>query len=334
MTGDVFSRPLRSLRLSVTDRCNLRCSYCMPEEHYDWLAQDALLSFDELTRLVRRFVALGVEKVRLTGGEPLLRPALPSLVASLRGLGLAELALTTNGVLLAEHAQALHHAGLSTITVSLDSSSDEGFKALARRDSFSRVVAGIDAALAVGLTVKLDTVLVRGRNDDQVAPLLEFARQRAAELRFIEYMDVGGATRWSAEQVVSRESILRQLGPVQALPGRGSAPAERFRLPSGQTFGIIASTTQPFCGACDRARITADGQLLTCLYATRGVDLRTPLRAGASDEELERLLSLTWRGRKDRGAESRLELRRARGPFRSVNELREEPTLEMHRRGG
>ena len=331
---DARARPLRSLRISVTDRCNLRCGYCMPEEAYAWLPRDQLLSFEELERLARAFVALGVEQVRLTGGEPLLRADLPELVRRLAGVGVQDLALTTNGTLLAPLAQSLKDAGLHRITVSLDTLRPERFRAITRRDDLPRVLAGIHAARAAGLPLKLDTVLLRGQNEDELEDLLAFAREVGAELRFIEYMDVGGATRWAHEKVVSRAEVLARLGGPAPVPGRGSAPAERFLRPDGSTFGIVASTTQPFCGACDRVRLTADGSLYTCLYARSGHDLAAPLRTGASDAALQEHIAALWRVRSDRGAERRAELAAARGPSAAREELRGDVRLEMHTRGG
>jgi cyclic pyranopterin phosphate synthase len=336
---DALRRPLTNLRLSVTDRCNLRCAYCMPEEEYSWLPSREVLSFEEMSSLVDRFVALGVTKVRLTGGEPLVRRDLAVLVKLLAGKPLAELAMTTNGVLLAAQAVALKEAGLQRLTVSLDTLQRERFLRLTRRDHLPQVLEGISAAQAAGFTgLKLDTVLTRGINDDEVEPLLDFAARHDAELRFIEYMDVGGATRWSMAQVVPARELLHTLaarfGKIEPLPGRGSAPAERFRLPDGRVFGVIASTTQPFCSSCDRARLTADGRWFTCLYATEGTNLLTALRGGASAAELEGLIRSTWERRVDRGAEERLALRESRGPLASAAELREQPHLEMHTRGG
>ncbi len=339
---DVLGRPLRNLRVSVTDRCNLRCQYCMPEEEYVWLRRDALLTFEEIARLVEVFSDLGVEKLRLTGGEPLLRRGVPELVRLLAALpALRDLAMTTNGLLLAEQAPALRAAGLHRVTVSLDTLRPDRFRALTRRDGHAAVLRGIEAVRAAGFPqLKLDTVVIRGVNDDELVDLLEFARRIQAEVRFIEYMDVGGATRWTREQVVSRAEILDRVaawyGPVVPVGGRGSEPAERFRLPDGATFGIIASTTAPFCGACDRSRLTADGTWYLCLYAQAGIDLRTPLRAGASREELRELISRGWTGRRDRGAEERreLEAQGARGVLVPVDGLRRDPRLEMHTRGG
>ena len=340
MVRDVLERPLGSLRISVTDRCNLRCRYCMPEQDYVWLPKESILTFEEIVRLTRVFTSLGVAKVRLTGGEPLLRHDLPALVRMLATTpGVQDLALTTNGLLLAHHAAALRQAGLGRVTVSLDTLRPERMRALAKSDRHGDVLAGIAAARAVGFErVKLNTVVIRGVNEDELGDLIEFAKQEAAEVRFIEYMDVGGATEWSAEQVVSRQEMLEALaqryGTIQPVAGDDpSAPAERFRLPDGVTFGMIASTTAPFCRSCDRSRLTADGTWFLCLYAERGVDLREPLRAGASDEELAALIAAPWRGRSDRGAEERLAVAQ-RGALYRIESLRADPHREMHTRGG
>ncbi len=337
--SDSLGRPLRNLRLSVTDRCNLRCAYCMPEPNYTWLPRQDLLHFEEIGRLVDVFTGLGVDKVRLTGGEPLVRRDLPELVRILAGKSaLTDIAMTTNGVLLADQAAALRKAGLHRVTVSLDTLDAERFRRLTRFDDLPRVLAGIDAAAAAGFgSLKIDSVVMRGVNDDEIAALLERGRAWGAEVRFIEYMDVGGATRWSRERVVSRAEMLETLaaryGPIAPIAGQGSAPAERFRLPDGLVFGIIASTTAPFCRACDRSRLTADGHWFLCLYAARGTDLRGPLRAGATDAEIRELLSSTWRRREDRGAEERLRVAE-RSPLLPRVELVRDPHLEMHTRGG
>jgi len=340
-TLDTLRRPLRNLRLSVTDRCNLRCSYCMPEENYTWLHAREILSFEEISALVDRFIALGVDKVRLTGGEPLVRRDLDVLVKLLAPKpGLKDLALTTNGVLLAQQAQRLREAGLQRLTVSLDTLSATTFHQLTRRHEHAMVLEGIAAARLARFPggLKLDTVVMRGVNDHELVDLLDYAAAYEAELRFIEYMDVGGATRWSMEHVVSRQQILdalaAKLGPIEPIAESSTAPAERFRLSDGRTFGIIASTTAPFCRTCDRSRLTADGHWFTCLYAAKGLDLKTPLRAGAAPEVLEKLLADTWTTRADRGAEERLALRGLRGPLKTANEMRAEPLLEMHTRGG
>ena len=339
---DIFGRPLRSLRISVTDRCNLRCKYCMPEEEYTWLPRETILSFEETDALAGIFTELGVDKVRLTGGEPLLRKDLPVLMRKLRrNPRIKDLALTTNGVLLAEQAQAFHDAGLHRVTVSLDTLKRERFKALTRRDSFQQVLEGIEAAVRVGFKgLKFDTVAILGYNDDELVDLIEYGKRFGGEVRFIEYMDVGGATDWSMDKVLSRAAILKLLsqhyGPIEPVLEKSSAPAQRFALPDGTTFGIIASTTTPFCATCDRSRLTADGMWFLCLYATEGTDLRQPLRAGASRDEIKALLLAGWQARQDRGAEQRKELERVgiRARLVEIERLRQDPRLEMHTRGG
>ncbi len=337
--SDILGRPLRNLRLSVTDRCNLRCAYCMPEEDYVWLPRDDLLRFEEISTLVDCFTDLGVDRIRLTGGEPLLRRDLAALIGMLAAKPpLRDLALTTNGLLLAEQAEALLAAGLHRVTVSLDTLQPDRFRALTRRDALARVLEGIEAAARAGYrSLKLDTVVMRGTNDDELVPLLEYGQRVGAEVRFIEYMDVGGATRWSPDRVLSRAAILERLraryGSIEPIREEGSAPADRFQLPDGSTFGIISSTTDPFCRRCDRSRLTADGMWYLCLYARLGIDLRGPLRNGATAVEIAELISRGWRGRQDRGAEERLALR-GRGALVARSELRRDPHLEMHTRGG
>jgi GTP 3',8-cyclase len=338
---DTFARPLRNLRLSVTDRCNLRCAYCMPEKDYVWLPREDVLRFEEISTLVDVFVTLGVNKLRLTGGEPLLRRDLPALVRMLADkAGLTDLAMTTNGVLLAEHADALRTAGLGRITVSLDTLRPDRFTKLTRFDSLDAVLDGMDAASRAFGRFKIDSVIIRGVNDDELADLVEYGRSKNAEVRFIEYMDVGGATRWSPADVVSRAEILEGLaaryGPIEPIREVSSAPADRFALPDGTVFGIISSTTAPFCGSCDRSRLTADGLWYLCLYAARGVDLRATLRSGAREsvrDELSAIITDQWRARTDRGAEDRLALGERRA-FVPITDLRKDPHLEMHTRGG
>jgi cyclic pyranopterin phosphate synthase len=336
---DTFARPLRNLRLSVTDRCNLRCAYCMPEEEYAWLPRADILTFEETARIIDVFADLGVDKVRLTGGEPLLRKNLAHLVKMIAAEPrIRDLAITTNGILLAQEARALRDAGIHRVTVSLDTLRPDRFQALTRRDAFAQVLEGIEAVRSLGWPgLKLDTVVMRGVNDDEIADLIEFARGMSAEIRFIEYMDVGGATRWSMDKVVSRAEMLERLGArygkIEAIVEESSAPADRFRLADGLTFGIIASTTAPFCSSCDRSRLTADGQWLLCLYATTGMDLRKPLRDGASKDDLVSLIRSAWEGRRDRGAEERL-LLKDRQPLIQIGELKAKPHLEMHTRGG
>jgi GTP 3',8-cyclase len=336
---DTLGRPLRSLRLSVTDRCNLRCHYCMPEDQYLWLPREDVLTFEELVQVADLLSAVGVDRVRLTGGEPLLRRNLPDLVSQLaRRPWVADLALTTNGVLLGDVAGDLRDAGLHRLTVSLDTLQADRFVRLARVDALPQVLAGIDAARRVGFSgLKIDTVVTRGDNDDEIFDLLAYGREVGAEVRFIEYMDVGGATRWKPEAVVTRSEMLdaigRHYGRVTPVVEDSSAPAARFQLPDGTTFGIISSTSQPFCRTCDRARITADGVLLLCLYAQHGTDLRRPLRAGASEDTLLRLVRAVWESRADRGAEERRGVNE-RGAFIPLSVLRTNAHLEMHTRGG
>jgi GTP 3',8-cyclase len=338
MIQDTFGRPLANLRLSVTDRCNLRCQYCMPEQDYVWLPKEDILHFEEIDRLVDVFATLGVNRVRLTGGEPLLRKDLPILVDRLAAKSrIADLAMTTNGVLFAPMARDLKRAGLHRVTVSLDTLQPERFVQLARVNELDRVIAGIDAAADVFPGFKIDMVVIKGVNDDEIVPMVEFAKARGGEVRFIEYMDVGGATHWSWDQVTTRAEMIAllasQYGRVEAIHEQSSAPADRFRLPNGTVIGIISSTTDPFCSACDRSRLTADGMWYLCLYATRGTDLRGPLRAGASNAELAALIARRWGSRQDRGAEARLAMR-DRSPMIPLSSLKKDPHLEMHTRGG
>jgi cyclic pyranopterin phosphate synthase len=336
---DTFGRPLRNLRISVTDRCNMRCRYCMPEADYVWLPRESILSFEEIDRLAGIFLDLGVRKLRLTGGEPLLRHDLPALVRRLAvHPALGDLALTTNGILLGRHAEALRSAGLRRVTVSLDTLQPERMVSFARTARHGEVLEGITAGTAAGFdSVKLNTVVIRGYNEDELLDLLEFARVRGLEIRFIEYMDVGGATQWDMGQVVSRDEILAAIaarhGHVEALEERAWAPAERFRLGDGTTFGVIASTTAAFCRTCDRARLTADGTLFLCLYGERGLDLRELLRGGASDAAIAARVREVWTSRTDRGAEERAGLDR-RGALYQIDGLRADPRREMHTRGG
>ena len=339
MIRDTQGRWLRNLRISVTDRCNLRCAYCMPEEEYKWLPRDEILHFEEIDRLVDVFITLGVDKVRLTGGEPLLRRDLPRLIRLLAAKpALRDLAITSNGVLLADQAQSLKDAGLHRVTVSLDTLRADRFRLLTRRETHAEVLEGLAAVTRAGFTdTKIDTVAMRGVNDDELADLIEYGRTVNAEVRFIEYMDVGGATRWSMDKVVSRREILDRLteryGVITPVVETSTAPADRYRLPDGTVFGIIASTTAPFCADCDRSRLTADGLWYLCLYAQQGTDLRQPLRAGASDDELRALITGLWEARRDRGAEDRLAVR-GRSPLLQVERLKRDPHLEMHTRGG
>jgi cyclic pyranopterin phosphate synthase len=340
---DVHGRPLKSLRLSVTDRCNLRCSYCMPEEEYSWLPRENVLTFEEMAVVTQAFTDLGTDKVRLTGGEPLLRRDLPRLVRLLtQNHRIQDLALTTNGILLGDQAQDLYDAGVHRITISLDTLRPDRFRSLTRRDEHARVLEGIQAAQRAGFTgLKLDTVAIKGFNDDELVELIEFGKRIQAEVRFIEYMDVGGATDWSMDQVLSRAEMLellgRRYGRIEPIEEVSSAPAQRFRLPDGTSFGIIPSTTTPFCATCDRSRVTADGMWYRCLYAKDGTDLRKPLRAGVSPDEFRALIRSIWQGRTDRGAEDRKALEPSgmrEQRLIDIAKLREDPHLEMHARGG
>ncbi len=336
---DVHRRPLRNLRVSVTDRCNLRCAYCMPEETYTWLPRRDLLTFEEILRLVDVFTELGVDRVRLTGGEPLLRSDLHVLVDLLSGHPrLRDLALTTNAVLLGEQAARLQAAGLQRVTVSLDTLQPARFEEFTRRREHGRVLEGIEiASKAAFQALKINMVVVRDFNHDELADMLELGRRVGAQVRFIEYMDVGGATRWSPGQVVSRDEILQVLGErygaIHPVPREDAAPADRYVLADGTVFGIIASTTAPFCGTCDRSRLTADGLWYRCLYAADGMNLREPLRDGASPQDLAQLLRRAWEERVDRGAEERLGLA-SRGRLLAPDELHRHPHREMHTRGG
>jgi cyclic pyranopterin phosphate synthase len=339
MILDQHARPLGTLRLSVTDRCNLRCLYCMPEDDYAWLPSESILDPGELERIARVFVSLGVTEIRLTGGEPLLRPELTDIVGRLAKIpGLQDLALTTNGVLFAHHAKALRAAGLGRVTFSVDTLDPERARKLSRTTRLGDVLAGLRAAREAGFTgTKINSVVMRGINDGELRDLVALGRREHAEVRFIEYMDVGGATRWRPGDVVSREEILAAFGDPSHVPeAHGRAPANRYQVRDAEgetTIGVIASTTAPFCEGCDRARVTADGILFGCLYAEAGVDLRGPLRAQATDADLARVVSGAWEARTDRGAESR-RATESRQAFVPVSRLRADPHREMHTRGG
>jgi cyclic pyranopterin phosphate synthase len=312
---DTLGRPLETLRVSITDRCNFRCVYCMPKEvfgrDYAFLDRRELLTFEEIERVVRIFATLGVRTVRITGGEPLVRREVERLVALLAAVPELELALTTNGALLPQKAEALARAGLDRVTVSLDSVDDDEFRALNDVDfPVARVLEGIDAAAAAGLPVKVNAVVKRGVNDTGVVALAERFRGTSHVLRFIEYMDVGHTNGWRLDDVVPAEEIVRRIDGVWPLepvpPARADETARRFRYRDGAgEIGVIASVTQPFCGGCTRARLSAEGRLYTCLFGLRGHDLRARLRAGASDEELAQTVRGIWRRRTDRYSELR-----------------------------
>jgi cyclic pyranopterin phosphate synthase len=314
---DTLGRNVRDLRISVTDRCNFRCTYCMPKSvfghEYRFMDRKELLTFEELERVARAFVALGVEKIRLTGGEPLLRKELEVLVGRLGAINGLDLTLTTNASLLARKAEALRAAGLDRINVSLDSLDDATFRAMNDVDfPVARVLEGIEAAAAAGLPVKVNAVVKRGVNDDGVVEMARHFRGTGHSLRFIEYMDVGATNGWRLDDVVPAAEIVERidaafpLEPVEAAY-RGEV-AQRFRYRDGAgEIGVIASVTQPFCGDCTRARISAEGKLYTCLFAVRGTDLRALLRGGATDEELRDAIAAVWTRRTDRYSEIRTE---------------------------
>ncbi len=334
---DRLGRPLHDLRISVMDRCNFRCPYCMPKEqfheNYQFLKSRERLSFDEIVRLARLFTALGVRKIRLTGGEPLLRANLADLVGDLTGIpGIEDIALTTNGVLLANHAVDLHANGLKRITVSLDSLDKDIFARLSGGfGALDQVLAGIDAAIAAGMTpVKINAVIERGVNDHTALDLVEHFRGTPVIVRFIEFMDVGNRNHWRPDMVVpSRELAARvnarwPMHPVSQ-NYRGEV-AQRWRFDDGGgEVGFISSVSQPFCGACSRARLSSEGKFYTCLFATQGLDLRAPMRAGADDADLLHIIRGAWAGRNDRYSELREELRRT---------MPEPKKIEMYYIGG
>jgi GTP 3',8-cyclase len=313
---DTLGRPVRDLRISVTDRCNFRCVYCMPKDvygrGYDFLERRHLLTFEEIERLSRVFASLGVEKIRLTGGEPLLRRELERLVEMLAAIPGVDLTLTTNGSLLPQKARVLAEAGLRRVTVSLDSLDDKVFGAMNDVDMpVERVLAGIEAAAAAGLSpVKVNMVVKRGVNEDSVLPMARYFRGSGHILRFIEYMDVGHTNGWRLDDVVSAAEIVATIGaelPLEPIePNYAGEVARRFRYrDGGGEIGVIASVTEPFCGACTRARLSAEGRLYTCLFATEGHDLRALVRGGASESDLAEKIGRLWRTRADRYSELR-----------------------------
>jgi cyclic pyranopterin phosphate synthase len=313
---DRLGRPLRDLRISITDRCNFRCVYCMPKEtfgsDYQFLERSALLSFEEIARLARIFTRHGIEKVRLTGGEPLVRRNVEQLVKLLAEIPGLDLTLTTNGSLLARKAKALREAGLQRITVSLDSLDDAVFKAMNDVDfPVGKVIEGIDAAAAAGFApIKVNMVVKRGLNEDSIMPMARFFRERGHILRFIEYMDVGATNGWRMDDVVSAREIVdiisREMPLAPADPNYSGEVAERWRYKDGKgEIGVIASVTQAFCRDCTRARISTEGQLYTCLFATAGHDLRSLLRGGASDDAIHAAIGRVWIAREDRYSEIR-----------------------------
>ena len=337
---DSFGRPLRDLRISVTDRCNFRCGYCMPAEiygdRYEFLPKPEILSFEEIERLARLFVELGARKLRITGGEPLVRAELPALVEMLREIpGVDDLALTTNAYLLEGQAEALRRAGLARLTVSLDSLDPETFKrANGVGLDLERVLAGIEAAERAGFgPIKFNCVVQRGLNDGEIPALAQRFRGTGHIMRFIEYMDVGTLNGWDLAEVVTAEEILHSLSrDVELVPVDANYPGEvarRYAYADGSgEIGIIASVTQPFCGACTRSRLSADGHLYTCLFGNSGHDLKTRLRTGASDAELLRVIAGVWSKRRDRYSEQRAEEARRTG------QVLPRSKVEMYQIGG
>jgi cyclic pyranopterin phosphate synthase len=315
---DTLARPIHDLRISVTDRCNFRCTYCMPKEvfgkDFAFLARSQLLTFEEIERLARLFVQAGARKIRITGGEPLVRRDVERLVAMLSGLrgeGLHDLTLTTNGSLLEAKAAALAESGLDRITVSLDSLDDEVFQAMNDvRFPVARVLAGIEAAQAAGLPVKVNMVVKRGANEQSIEQMAEHFRGSDVVLRFIEFMDVGTTNGWRMDDVVGADELLERIGarwPLEPVaPRYAGEVANRYRyVDGGGEIGVIASVTRPFCGGCTRARLSAKGELYTCLFAAAGTDLRGPLREGADDDRLLELIGGIWQARRDRYSELR-----------------------------
>jgi cyclic pyranopterin phosphate synthase len=313
MLTDKFNRPIKDLRISVTDRCNFRCTYCMPLDEYAWIERAEILTFEEIERLAAVFVRLGVQKIRITGGEPLLRKDLERLVARLAKLpGLADLSMTTNGSTLSEKAAALKSAGLRRINVSIDTLDPVKFKRMSKRGDLARVLEGVFAAKSVGLgPIKINAVVESGVNDDEVLGLVEFARINGFGLRFIEFMDVGNANHWQTSKIVSKREILETIASRYPIVERGrqggSAPSLDFDFVDGSgDVGVIASVTEPFCSSCTRARLTADGKLVTCLFSESGHDLKAMIRGGATDAELAEDIASVWRARTDRFSDERL----------------------------
>jgi GTP 3',8-cyclase len=311
---DALGRPLKDLRISVTDRCNFRCSYCMPLEKYEWIERREILTFEEITRLARLFIKLGVEEIRITGGEPILRHGLERLIAELAALkGLKDLCLTTNASVLSEKALALAQAGLKRINVSLDTINPEKFHQMTKRNDLVEVFSGIFAATRYGIKpIKLNAVIQRGVNDDDILDLVNFSRQKGFWLRFIEFMDVGNSNNWGSEGMVSKKEILEIINKRYPLVEIGrhdaSAPAVNYSFLDGiGNIGVIASVTEPFCIGCTRGRLTADGKLVTCLFSDQAYDLKKLMREGANDQDLIEAIRSVWINRKDRYSEERFE---------------------------
>ena len=314
MITDLYHRPAKDLRISVTDRCNLRCTYCMPLDKYVWIERKEILSFEEITRLTSLFIQLGIDDIRLTGGEPLVRQDLDVLVAKLSVLsGLRDLSLTTNGIYLADQAEKLAKAGLKRINVSLDTFNPERYHRITKRGDLNKVVEGLFAAKRLGFQpIKVNAVIERGVNDVDILDIVEFCRENGFALRFIEYMDVGNSNHWKSEKMVSKQEILSIIHgrfPLREI-GRdhGTAPAVDYQYLDGKgDIGVIASVTEPFCSSCTRVRMTADGKLVTCLFSEKGHDLKRLLRTGATDSEILDSIRAVWGKRSDRYSDERLE---------------------------
>ena len=333
---DQLLRPLSDLRISVTDRCNFRCRYCMPAEvfgpDYAFLPSEKILNFDEIERLVKIFVSLGVKKVRITGGEPLLRRDLPDLIERIHRIdGVEDIALTTNGMLLKKYAHSLAQAGLARVSVSLDSLDEERFYEMnGYRGKVTKVLEGIEKAAEAGLKVKINMVVQKGKNDQDIVTLAQYFKEKQHILRYIEYMDVGNSNGWRLDDVVSKKDILdrvQQFSPLKLVdPNYKGEVATRYQYQDNQgEIGIISSVTESFCSTCSRARISAEGKLFTCLFATEGTNLRELLRAGADDETIATCISSVWENRKDRYSDERNE---------QTIEMRKRAKVEMSHIGG
>lgn len=298
----------------MTDRCNLRCTYCMPFDEYVWIEKKEILSFEEITRLAALFIQLGIDDIRLTGGEPLVRQDIEVLVAKLSALnGIKDLSLTTNGIYLADKVEKLAKAGLKRINVSLDTLNRERYHQMTKRGDLHRVLDGLFAAKRLGLhPIKVNAVIERGVNDGDILDMVEFCRENGFALRFIEYMDVGNSNHWKSEKMVSKQEILRIIHARYPLKevgrNQGTAPAVDYIYLDGKgDIGVIASVTEPFCSSCTRVRVTADGKLVTCLFSEKGHDLKGPLRRGATDNEILELVRTVWGNRSDRYSDERLQ---------------------------
>jgi GTP 3',8-cyclase len=318
MLVDALNRPIKDLRISVTDRCNFRCTYCVPLDEYEWINKKEILTFEEISRLATLFVGLGVEKIRLTGGEPLVRQNLDKLVAKLSYIGgLKDLCLTTNGALLTEKVAALKVSGLKRVNISVDSLNPEKFRKMTKRGDLSKVLEGIFAAKQHGLQpIKLNAVIEKGVNEDDILSLVEFSRENRFALRFIEYMDVGNSNDWTSGKLVSKREIIERIHSRYPLKevgrARGSAPSMDYEFIDGRgDVGVIASVTEPFCSSCTRVRLTADGKIVTCLFSGIGYDVKRLLRGGASDEEISKFIVSIWEKRADRYSAERLEALRS-----------------------